>query len=264
MEETIREFYETIKPDIESGETDTDELTEQEEAAYEGCEHDVFSNEWFASQHGDRFDEKHEVSYIDEECLEDIWQVIREKEEKEYEEIKKTQRAEQGYAHADVWNMCDWFTDIIPKMLIDLKNDSGFTKLDRNGNPIIDGSEPWDVYAERWENMLEKMAYLIKEAGADTCSMKNPYWEELQKYQNEFDKKYPDKNILKTEKELEEEKEGKFFLHVGPDRDSETGEDYKELRKQWFNYEKKIYEYRVKCKDEFFELFSKYFFDLWS
>ena len=37
-----------------------------------------------------------------------------------------------------------------------------------------------------------------------------------------------------------------------------------EINDKYFEYERKIFEYRDQCKKEFFELFSEYFWQLWD
>ena len=46
--------------------------------------------------------------------------------------------------------------------------------------------------------------------------------------------------------------------------DDEDRPEWKELKEVWFEEVKKIAEYQDKCKNEFFDLFSKYFWDMWD
>lgn len=118
--------------------------------------------------------------------------------------------------------------------------------------------------SKRWTEVLEEMILLLNEMDEETCSMDNPYKEQWFSYHDEFNRKYENKDVLKTKEELEYEKKTGTFIHIGPDRDPEFGEDFKEVSKLFLDFEDKIYEYRVECKNEFFELFSEYFFDLWD
>jgi hypothetical protein len=56
---------------------------------------------------------------------------------------RNTQRFKRGYADIDVWNFCDWYLEIIPKMLTQLKEENyGF---------------PADITEEQWEEYLTGM-----------------------------------------------------------------------------------------------------------
>ncbi len=172
----------------------------------------------------------------------------------------RLQRFARGYADSDVWNFDCWFMDIIPKMLEHLsKNHVGFPVSDgaRGTMMVVSTEEDVDGRSKRWEETLERMAFLARETGEDTCSMKNPYGNQIDFYYELFDRKWKHKDKLLKDGEDK-------LTHVGPERDPEFGEDFMVLRERYINYENKIYEYRNKCKDEFFVLLSRYFWDLWD
>ena len=122
-----------------------------------------------------------------------------------------------------------------------------------------------DYCSDQWGSILKRMAFLLGEANEETCSLKNPYEKELFKYREMFEKKYPNRgDELKTEEELERDRTSGSWLMVGPERDPVFGEKYAEVREKYFEHENKIFEYRNQCKNEFFELFSRYFWDLWD
>lgn len=189
------------------------------------------------------------------------------KDEEELEKEWKEQRAERGYSDKDVWSIDAWFINIMPKMLRQLKQEhNGFIPLDKNLKrvPMDFAVEQEEVYNERWEKLLEHMAFLLDELDDDKCSMDNPYEENFWRLNKAFYDRYPDTSVLKTEEEKELEESDGTFIWVLPDRDPEYGEEYLRAQKEYMDYEKKIDAYKKECKDEFFKLFSEYFYDLWD
>lgn len=56
---------------------------------------------------------------------------------------RNCQRFYRGYANTDIWNFCDWFLDMIPKMLTKLKEENfGY---------------PADITEEEWQEYLGAM-----------------------------------------------------------------------------------------------------------
>ena len=93
---------------------------------------------------------------------------------------------------------------------------------------------PCDMTEEEWNSQLDKMIKCFMEISEDGCSMKNEY---ENKVLESFDIK--DTNKDKTE-------------------------ECKELREKWLSREKEINNYKEKMKIEAFNLFSKYFWNLWT
>ena len=142
---------------------------------------------------------------------------------------KRWQRFKHGYSQSDIYNMCDWFLEIIPNMLIELRDN-------RHGSPAKlgwgeDGHEKYDgACHDEWTMILNQMILLFKDADPETCTYHNKYEEEYY-------------NVLTLPKE----------------------DAYREkVWKSYYDEEIKIDAYREQCKNEAFELFSKYFFDLWD
>ena len=166
------------------------------------------------------------------------------------------QRAERGYADSDLWDMSKYFIDTTRLMLKQLKKDGrGYPGFTADGTPMS---------ARQWKKILDRMLFLLKEMDEKTCSLKNPYEDEWWLMHQEFEKKYPDRDVLKTEAEHEEEKKAKHYIGIGPERDPERGGHFVEVRDQKIEWDSFIGEYRNKCKNEFFKLFSDYFWDLWD
>lgn len=144
----------------------------------------------------------------------------------------KIQRFKRGYADIDVWDMDIWFMNIIPQMLKQLRDTA-------HGSPMLtaEGAND-DNRHEIWKGILNKMIYLAGEMNEDTCHWKNEfeeaYFENLE-YWDTFDN-------LKRNKLSRNEK----------------------IAEKYFEEEKRIYEYREGCKNKFFKMFTKYFYDLWD
>ena len=130
------------------------------------------------------------------------------------------QRGKRGYSDYDIFDISDWFTQVIVPMLKQLKE----TKC----------GYPCDMTEEEWNSQLDKMIKCFMEISEDGCSMKNEY---ENKVLESFDIK--DTNKDKTE-------------------------ECKELREKWLSREKEINNYKEKMKIEAFNLFSKYFWNLWT
>ena len=122
------------------------------------------------------------------------------------------QRLKFGWCHADAWSIDSWFLSVMPSM------------IDRM--VYEDHSYPHGMRAEEWRAYLKKMAHLFREAGEDSCSMRNPYWERYVRC-NDRDKK-----------EL--------------------------LRKKWLAREKEISGYRDRCMREAMAMFTEHFWDMWD
>lgn len=71
----------------------------------------------------------------------------------------KKQRAKQGYCDEDIYDMYDWFLNIVPRMLTDFnKNRIGY---------------PCDLTNEEWNNIIERIIFCLAEANEDTCTQTN-------------------------------------------------------------------------------------------
>lgn len=172
------------------------------------------------------------------------------------------QRIVIGYAECDVWNMDGYLQRLIPDMLQDLKDN-------RTGSPAYlgenytneDGILVNDTCDEEWDKILDNMIFLWRESNEETCKRTNPYCDEYDKAFEEFTEKYGilgDK--LRTEAELENDK--KFRVRTGHFMDELP--QYKEISEKYFAEEKKLEEYRNKCKDDAIDLLKEHFYALWD
>ena len=151
------------------------------------------------------------------------------------------QRVKYGYCDRDVWSIDWWFLNVVPNMLEDLRDTTHSYPVEfansHNVKKINDKGEP-DAGAQKWDAVLREMIHLFREANKETCSMKNPY-------QNEYDK------YLMQNYDLEKGKQ-------------HENKEYDALAKLYLEEEAEICEYREKCKNKALALFSKWFWDLWD
>lgn len=163
------------------------------------------------------------------------------------------QRTQRGYADCDVWAMNDYFSELIPAMLLHLKNH-------HYGSPVLEGSNV-NTCHDDWNKILEKMIFLWNESREETCSQQNEYEEAHTKAFSEFVDNYGMLGEkLQTSEEKAEEKADRcarmHFMKEVP--------EYEEIDKLWTKRERELEEYREKCQKEALELFARYFNDLWD
>ena len=168
----------------------------------------------------------------------------------------RCQRAKKGYSFRDLWSIDYWFMEIMPEMLTEFKKNlhgcpAQFTTND-------DGTQYQDVEKgmKDWEDIIDRMIFCLREMNEDTCSMKNEYEEEYHRQRNKPNEGKPFKDWF-VPCEIKDENGEQLYELI-------TGEVEPELEE---NYRKKtleIQEYREKMKNEGFELFSKYFWNLWD
>ena len=163
------------------------------------------------------------------------------------------QRAKKGYSYRDLWSIDYWFMEMMPKMLTDYKKNlhgcpAQFTTND-------DGTQHQDIEKgmKDWEAIIDRMILCFKEMNEDTCSMKNEYKDEYFRQCYGEGKSALDCFVPDSEDENGE----KLYRLQTKEVEPELGENFR--RK---NIE--INEYREKMKNEGFELFSKYFWNLWD
>lgn len=174
----------------------------------------------------------------------------------------RTQRAKRCYAYVDVYNMDSWFIRTVSEMLKQ-------HRIERQGFPadFLSSDEPtpeeFESANEKWESILDRMIFLIDEMDADKCSMKNPY---KGKYEKLFRKFHTELGWFgekaKSPEELAEEKERGVSKAYYPWHFPDKYPTALDIKNNYFKYEEQIEEYMDKCKDEFFSLFSKYFWML--
>jgi len=194
------------------------------------------------------------------------------KEDAEFEEKMKKQRYERGWSDSDSWNINSWFMEVMTPALKNMRNNlHGYPTYISSGGvnsqavQLDEDDEPGMI---EWKKILDRMIFLLQEMNENTCSMKNPYEKEVRKAENKFCKKYGffgEKlaDVLETDEVKEENKRTGsrrlYFYHDDPDHP-----EYKELNNEYHKYETYIASYRNTCKEEFFNLFSLHFWDMWD
>lgn len=164
------------------------------------------------------------------------------------------QRITKGYCDKDVWEMYPHLQAIIPAMLSELREN-------HMGYPVINEKDTPEEGDERWNKILDRMAFCFRESCDDTCSRINPYKEEHSEALMKFTKKYGifgEKLQTKEERERDKRGEGKkmHFMDELP--------EYKDISKKYHDYEIKLAKYREQKKNEAFNLLKKYFFGLFD
>ncbi len=140
------------------------------------------------------------------------------------------QRVKRGYSDYDVYDVDMWFLDIMPRMLEQLKNTT-------HSAPLLPNTTT-ETCHEEWKKILDRMIFLLHDMNEDTCSFKNKYEEDYFKYLDETS--FEQRN----------------------DRDFDK--QYDELRNNYFGQEKIKAIHMNLRKQEFFDMFCKYFYDLWD
>ena len=186
------------------------------------------------------------------------------------------QRVRQGYCDMDVWNLYDWFLDVVPDMLQQLREKGvGYPVTE---GPNVSQSISPEVYSRiaeddkdssgdekaafdrgqaEWHAILDRMIFLFHEADEDRCARKNPYEDEHHQAYLEFEAKY---GLFgeKLRKPEDEDNVGHrvYFLH--------DVDEYRDIDEKYMEEARKIDLYRMGCKDEAFQMFSKWFYALWD
>lgn len=166
------------------------------------------------------------------------------------------QRIRRGYSDWDAMNISYDFLANMPEML-------EYYKKNRMGSPGTLGQNYTnekgilvnDTCHAEWDEILDRMIFLFREADEETCQKKNPYEEEYMKIFDEFTDKY---GFLGEKLASPDEDTSKGRIVHFP---SEVPE-YEEITKKYFEEEKSLSKYRENCLEEALALFSKWFYDL--
>lgn len=172
------------------------------------------------------------------------------------------QRIVRGYAQCDRWGMYHYLQNLIPDMLQDLKDNRMGSPGHLGENYINEeGVMVNDTCHKEWDDILDQMIFWWKEMNEDTCSRKNPYEEEYERANEEFDEKYGMRGEkLRTKEEIEEsEKSGYRRIHT-----MDEVPEYKEIYEKYFEAEKERDRYMEECKDKAMDMLKEYFFCLWD
>lgn len=126
------------------------------------------------------------------------------------------QRIVQGYCDEDLLDMTGWFFEVVPNMLERYKKT-------RRGSPCNLGENCTDESGfsvnytchREWDEILDRIIFLFREADETTCQRKNPYEDEHWRVHEEFDKKYGllGEKLETPEEKAESEKTGAHRAH---------------------------------------------------
>ena len=178
-----------------------------------------------------------------------IWQLIK---QIGYDIKWSHQRIWKGYCDYDLFSIDQWFMKIMPEMLRELKDT-------RHGSPVSinyhshlvfqdEKERNQDVHSQ-WDRILDRMIFLLGEMDEYSCTQQNSYKREYLAV-------------------VEELREGPIENSDGSSTfrfpDLQDYPEYCELGDNYHSEEKRLAQYRMDCKQEFFELFSTYFYDLWD
>ena len=186
------------------------------------------------------------------------------------------QRVYRGYCDSDVWNLYSWFLDVVPDMLLQLKetgacfpcsdppNVSRSVSVDTGnlatGENTILPEEEHAVSEEglaEWRDVLDRIIFLFHEADEERCERKNAREEEFQTAYREFIDKYG--MFGEKLRKPNDENGGGHRLYTLRDVD-----EYRDIAEEYLQEAQEIDRYRAKCKDEAFQLFSQWFYGLWD
>lgn len=172
------------------------------------------------------------------------------------------QRITRGYSDMDTYNMCDFLEVLIPEMIQNLKETSTGIPAELEWVVASTGEKTKIRPDEKeWEDILDRMIFLWREAGELTCSRKNPYEEEYYKAIKNFEEKYGvGGEKLKTAEDLEREKREGIRIFYTMDRIEEN----KEIIERYYGEKASILGYRRACKDEAMDMLKKHFYSLWD
>ena len=180
------------------------------------------------------------------------------------------QRVKKGYCERDLSEVKDWFFEIMPEMLNEIKKEKSRIPMECYQEAIaalgLNPLEYWDAYnkeveelaVKKWDEILSQIAFLLGEANYDTCTKKNPYEDEFNRIRKEFKAKYGEfGEKLMTKEEKKRAKKGLQRWYFPSDIP-----EYKEIYESYWDEEKELTEYRKKCAKEGLELFVKWFYRL--
>ena len=157
----------------------------------------------------------------------------------------------------------------MPVMLEEFKeNLHGYPSILEGENPDMGHALVGDDIDEapeegmiKWQEILEKIIFLLRETNEGSCSKKNPYEDQYIRASKEFNKKYGcfGEKLLTAEELEERRKTGNTRMYFPSDV-----EEYKPIPDLYFAECKRLARYREQSKDEALALFSKWFYSLWD
>ena len=150
-------------------------------------------------------------------------------------------RIKYGYSSRDVWNMSDWFLEVIPSMLRYLaENCEGYP-----GNDDFPTPEAWDDWLNATADVFE--------------SLQEDNWFSQNEYEEEFNRL----NEQAWEKRFQHYDDN-GDLHVTMSSNENEDEHHKEISKLWFARAQELSEQRKQLLRDVGAEFFKHFDSLWD
>ena len=200
-----------------------------------------------------------------------------------FERKMKKQRYKQGYSDSDCWNLHYWMTDILPKMIYNLRDmkqgapEEEFEEFEnlplewvnefalKFTKQIEENSKKGEDYDYtdticfwsgtvkdrcfcRWWIILSRIAWCLEQASSDL--------EVYNEYKEEFNKQFSE-NFFDSIEISSENKNLKTYTI----KESKIDE---KLKENYYDREKEIWKQKEAYKDEALNLIKKYFYNLWD
>ena len=164
------------------------------------------------------------------------------------------QRITKGYSDYDVWDIREWFKEIVPCMVQELKET-------RISSPDVPTTEDGKDYNQQWDEKLDEIVFAFREAREETCSKQNRYSEEWSKANKEFEKKYGllGEKLQTDEEKAKAKKEGLYTMHMMREIPK-----YKDIDEKHYKESRELDKYREEQFDKALQLFVENIRDLWS
>ena len=160
------------------------------------------------------------------------------------------QRARKGYCDGDVFGVSDWFLEVVPNMLDEIKANTysfpstlmdegwktvGVKSIEETFSAPKEDMRKAEAYGrKKWEEILTRTAFLFREANSETCTRKNAYEAEYWQMKKELQAK--GKNLLECP-------------------------ECEDIVNHYMQEERAIYLYQEKCRKEGDELFYRWFYN---
>lgn len=174
------------------------------------------------------------------------------------------QRIWRGYCEQDIYSIYDWFLGIMPTMLENFRDDlHGCPEMPGSISQrlVVDEEDRESDDMRKWIAVLNRMIFLLRETDEETCSRKNPYEEEYFQAWEEYGDQYGTFDDEQIHPGIQINGHPLKTVRL---RFPEEAEEYREIAEKYRNTETEIAQYRMDCKNEAMELFSKWFYDLWD
>lgn len=238
----------------------SNDISAKDKIIFEGYPLGIFAEDRFNIENVEDIDMEKAFEYIN--AINDEKDLLDRK--KNWEK----QRAERGFSDKDVWDISYWFLTVMPEMLTQFRDNMtgvpASISVKALNRSVKHRDKEDDINKAKWEEIIDRMIFLLKEMDEETCSMKNVYEKEVVAAEKEFESKYGmfGCNFEKLNNiKHDDSSPGKriYFYHDDPDHP-----EWKVLSAKSMYQDLMISNYRDKCREEFFNLFSQWFWDLWD